>query len=152
NLYTRKVPMDPDMNKYDLEHVCTAHPMMSAEEWGKVYRDAWTRYYSDEHVETVLRRGVASGLNPRKIVDALTVFSGATWIEGVHPLQFGFVRRKVRTQRRHGLPVEHPLVFYPRWAFQASRTLWRWMRLVRRYRAIMRRVEETPQAERYMDL
>ncbi len=25
NLYLRAVPMDPDMNKYDLEHACTAH-------------------------------------------------------------------------------------------------------------------------------
>ena len=32
-LYLRGVPMDPDMNKYDLEHACTAHPMMSKEAW-----------------------------------------------------------------------------------------------------------------------
>jgi hypothetical protein len=152
NLYTRKVPMAPDMNKYDLEHVCTAHPIMSNETWVKVYQDAWKRYYTDEHVETVLRRGVACGLNPRKIIDALTVFSGATWIEGVHPLQFGFVRRKVRTQRRHGLPIEHPLVFYPRWAWQASLAVWRWVRLARRYRAIMRRVEETSATQPYSDI
>src|SRR5882724_2681604 len=47
NLYTRGVPMDPDMNKYDLEHACTAHPLMSKEAWTKVYYDAWARYYSD---------------------------------------------------------------------------------------------------------
>ena len=41
------------MNKYDLEHVCTAHPIMSKETWQRVYRDAWKRYYTDEHVETV---------------------------------------------------------------------------------------------------
>ena len=28
-LYLNGVPMEPDMNKYDLEHVCTAHPRMS---------------------------------------------------------------------------------------------------------------------------
>ena len=37
----RGVPMDPDMNKYDLEHACTAHPQMSKEAWEKVYQDAW---------------------------------------------------------------------------------------------------------------
>ena len=151
NLFLRQVAMDPDMNKYDLEHVCTAHPLMSKEEWERVYMNAWKIYYTDEHVETVLRRGVASGLNPRKIVDALTVFSGAAHIEGVHPLQFGFVRRKVRTQRRRGLPIENPLVFYPRRALEFSLTAWRWMRLMRRYRAIMRRVLETPDAAGYMD-
>jgi radical SAM superfamily enzyme YgiQ (UPF0313 family) len=147
-----RVPMDPDMNKYDLEHPCTAHPLMSKEEWIKVYHDTWKRYYTDEHVETILRRGVASGLNPRKIVDAATIFSGATWIEGVHPLQFGFVRRKLRTQRRHGLPIENPLVFYPRWAVQSAAAAWRWLRLLRRYRRIMRRVLADPTALHYVDL
>ena len=91
--------------------------------WRGVYRDAWARYYSDAHVETVLRRAVASGISPKKIVDAMTVFSGSSRIEGVHPLQFGYVRRKIRTQRRHGLPVVNPLVFYPwrAWDFVESR-------------------------------
>ena len=97
------------MNNYDLEHVCADHAIMSADTWRGVYRDAWKRYYSDAHVETVLRRAVASGISPRKIVDAMTVFSGSSRIERVHPLQFGYVRRKIRTQRRHGLPVVNPL-------------------------------------------
>ena len=112
-LHLKGARMEPDMNNYDLEHVCADHPMMSAEAWRGVYRDAWARYYSDAHVETVLRRAVASGINPRKIVDAMTVFSGSSRIERVHPLQFGYVRRKIRTQRRHGLPIVNPLVFYP---------------------------------------
>ncbi len=106
NLYVKGVPMYPDMNKYDLEHACTAHPIMSADAWRGIYRDAWARYYTDAHVETVLRRAVASGLNPSKIVDALTIFSGASRIEGVHPLQFGYVRRKIRTHQPAGfLPL-----------------------------------------------
>ena len=59
-----------------------------------------------------LRRAVASGLDPKKIIDGLTVFSGSTLIERVHPLQFGYVRRKVRTQRRFGMPIVNPLLFY----------------------------------------
>ena len=77
NLYMRGVPMDPDMNKYDLEHVCTGHPLMSKETWMKVYADAWTRYYTDEHVETIMRRAVVSGINRTKVLDSLTMFSGA---------------------------------------------------------------------------
>ena len=152
NLFIRQVPMDPDMNKYDLEHVLTAHPIMSKEAWEQVYRDAWKIYYTDEHVETVLRRGAASGLTPRKIVDALTIFSGATWIEGIHPLQFGFMRRKVRTQRRYGMPIESPLVFYPRRAVEASVAVVRWLRLARRYRRIMNRVVADASAPQYVDL
>jgi hypothetical protein len=151
NLYLRGVAMDPDMNKYDLEHVCTAHPIMSNEAWMQVYRDAWSRYYTDAHVETILRRAVASGLNPKKIVDALTVFSGATWIEGVHPLQFGFVRRKVRTQRRHGLRLESPLLFYPRRAVEFVTVALRWLRLLRRYRSIMTQVMNDERSASYRD-
>ena len=47
--------MDPDMNKYDLEHVTQAHPQMSADAWYGAYMDAWTRYYSWEHIETMLK-------------------------------------------------------------------------------------------------
>ena len=50
----------------------------------------------------------------------MTIFAGAARIEGVHPLQFGFVRRKVRTQRRHGMPLVNPLVFYPWRAFDVA--------------------------------
>ena len=152
NLYVKGVPMDPDMNRYDLEHVCTEHPLMSQESWKQVYRDAWTRYYTDAHVETVLRRAAASGLNSRKIVDALTVFSGATRIEGVHPLQFGYVRRKMRTQRRHGMRIRNPLVFYPWRAVDFMTVLLRWLSLARRYRVIMRRVLADPQAHTYTDM
>jgi radical SAM superfamily enzyme YgiQ (UPF0313 family) len=140
NLYAKGVPMDPDMNNYDLEHVCTAHALMSAETWRQVYRDAWTRYYTDAHVETVLRRAVASGINPRKIVDAMTIFSGASRIEGVHPLQFGYVRRKIRTQRRHGASIANPLVFYPWRVVDFLGVAAKWLSLATRYRRILRRV------------
>ena len=69
NLAAKGVPMDPDMNKYDLEHACTAHPIMSKQTWEKVYADAWTRYYTDAHVETIMRRAVASGINRTKVLD-----------------------------------------------------------------------------------
>ena len=151
NLYLKGVPMDPDMNRYDLEHVCTGHAIMSPEAWAGVYRDAWRRYYTDQHVETVLRRAAASGLSPKKIVDALTIFSGAVRIEGVHPLQFGFVRRKVRISRRHGLPIENPLLFYPRRAVESAVVALKWLELVRRYRRIMAAVLADPKAAAYMD-
>jgi len=150
-LYARGVPMDPDMNNYDLEHACTAHPIMSKTAWEHVYRDAWKRYYTDEHVETVLRRGLASGLNLRKIIDPMTIFSGASRIEGVHPLQYGYVRRKVRTQRRHGMPIVNPIVFYPWRAFDFTVVALGWLRLFLRYRKIMKRVVATPDAQSYMD-
>ena len=133
-LHLKGAWMEADMNNYDLEHVCADHAIMSADAWRGVYRDAWARYYSDAHVETVLRRAVASGINPRKIVDAMTVFSGSSRIERVHPLQFGYVRRKLRTQRRHGLPVVNPLVFYPWRAWDFMSVAGKWGALALRYR------------------
>jgi hypothetical protein len=150
-LHLKGVAMDPDMNNYDLEHVCTAHPIMSPDTWRRVYRDAWARYYTDAHVETVLRRAVRDGLNPKKIADALTIFSGAVRIEGVHPLQFGFVRRKLRRERRYGMKPENPLVFYPRRAAEFVGALWSWLRLLGRYRRIMRRAMADPAAASYVD-
>jgi radical SAM superfamily enzyme YgiQ (UPF0313 family) len=150
-LYLKGARMDPDMNNYDLEHVCADHPIMSAEAWRGVYRDAWARYYSDAHVETVLRRAVASGINPRKIVDAMTVFSGSSRIEGVHPLQFGYVRRKIRTQRRQGMPVVNPLVFYPWRALDFAKVAANWAALALRYRAILRRVLADKDGAAYVD-
>src|SRR5262249_52054495 len=55
-LYKRGVWMEPDMNKYDVEHVTTAHPRMSAQELRGIYDRAWHLYYSPEHVETLMRR------------------------------------------------------------------------------------------------
>jgi hypothetical protein len=151
NLYGKGVPMDPDLNKYDLEHVTTAHSRMSAEQWEGAYRDAWRRYYTDEHVETVLRRAAASGVNPKKVFAMLVPFSGAVRIEGLHPLQFGYLRRKCRTQRRSGLPLESPLVFYPRRAVEWIVTTTQWLALMLRYHRMLKRVLADPNRRAYMD-
>jgi radical SAM superfamily enzyme YgiQ (UPF0313 family) len=151
NLYLKGVPMDPDMNKYDLEHVCTAHPRMSADAWRGVYRDAWARYYDDAHVETVLRRAVATGIKTRKIVDVMTAFSGAARIEGVHPLQCGIARRKMRTSRRHGMPIVNPVVFYPLRAIEFVKVAGQWISLALRYRRILKRVLADPARASYVD-
>jgi hypothetical protein len=150
-LHMRGVAMDPDMNKYDLEHACTAHPLMSKETWTKVYADAWNRYYTDAHVETIMRRAVVSGINHTKVLDSLNIFSGATRIEGVHPLQFGFFRRKVRTQRRSGMPIRNPLVFYPWRVADFLKVTSQWLWLIWRYRRIMARVTADPASRTYFD-
>jgi radical SAM superfamily enzyme YgiQ (UPF0313 family) len=145
------VPMDPDLNKYDLEHACTGHPRMSKEVWTQVYADAWKRYYSDAHVETIMRRCIASGINRTKLLDSLTIFSGAARIEGVHPLQFGFLRRKLRKQRRYGMPVLNPLAFYAWRVADFFKINSQWLRLIWRYRRIMARVTADPAAANYLD-
>ncbi|WP_082674147.1 radical SAM protein [Thiohalocapsa sp. ML1] len=121
-LVEQGVPLDPDMNIYDLEHVCTAHPKMSKEQWLGAYRAAWDSYYSMQHLETLMRRAAAFGRNPKRVMEIALEFYGCLKFERVHPLQGGFVRRKIRTQRRPGLPIEHPLVFHPRRAREIAST------------------------------
>ena len=62
-LAAKGAPLDPDLNKYDLEHALTQHPKMNKAEWEKLYRDAWAIYYTPEHIETILRRAQACGIN-----------------------------------------------------------------------------------------
>jgi hypothetical protein len=150
-LHERGVPMDPDMNKYDLEHACTGHPNMSIEVCEQVYHDAWARYYTDEHVETILRRAFASGIAMNKIGGFLTWISGCNAIERVHPLQFGFFRRKIRTQRRSGMPIESPLVFYPRRVLEIARSAAQWGARARKYRALRKRIVADPTGRTYVD-
>ena len=40
-LWQKGVWMDPDMNKYDLNHRVSHHPKMSDAEWEDAYRAAW---------------------------------------------------------------------------------------------------------------
>jgi hypothetical protein len=94
---------------------------------------------------------VVSGLKPKKMANILTAFSGGSRIEGVHPLQLGVIRRKVRRQRRSGLPIENPLVFYPRRCVEQVRTIGRWLSLAYRYRSIMQRVMADAQRASYID-
>jgi len=108
------VPMDPDLNKYDLNHCVTGHPRMSKEEWEETYRQAWALYYTKEHCETVMWRAAAKGVHPNRLFVPLAWFYHAVTIEGVHPIEGGFLRRKYRRDRRPGLPLENPIPFYAR--------------------------------------
>ncbi|HEV7255323.1 MAG TPA: radical SAM protein [Mesorhizobium sp.] len=125
-LWTKKVPVDADMNRYDLNHDCTEHGAMSRPEWQAIYREAWDIFYSDEHIETVQKRAAAFGMSPTKLVNFQIWFKGSIGIEGVHPLECGYLRLKSRRDRRPGLHVEAPLVFYPRYAAETLRKLGRW--------------------------
>jgi hypothetical protein len=150
-LYAAGVDLDPDLNKYDLEHACTDHPRMSRQKWTEVYKDAFARYYTDEHVEKIMRRAVAGRLQTSKLVTLLAIFSSCVRIEGVHPLQFGLVRRKSRTQRRFGMPLVNPLIFYPWRAYDFSMAMAKWGLIFWRYYRMMKRIKKNPAAKNYSD-
>ena len=104
-LSAKGVPLDPDLNKYDLEHALTPHANMSKGEGEKLYRDAWAIYYTPAHIETILRRAQAYGINIWRLAQIILWFAQSLTIEKVHPLQGGFVRLKSRRERRPELPI-----------------------------------------------
>jgi hypothetical protein len=150
-LYEKNVWMDPDLNKYELEHVVTGHTKMSKEEWQSAYRSAWDIFYTDEHLETIMRRAYATGINIRSLMPVLMWFSSAMKIENLHPLQWGIFRVKYRKDRRPGFPVQSPLSFYAGYAAETARKATklarRWMHL----KSIVAKIEADPNAKLYQD-
>jgi hypothetical protein len=151
HLYQKGVAMDPDLNKYDLNNICTGHDTMSPKDWERAYRMACDTYFSPEHCETLLRRARADGLPLGKIVGTMTWFYGSVLFEGVHPLESGFFRMKFRRDRRPGFPVEPMLTFYPKYVYELVWKTLALVRLFKGYRKIRRRLEADPETLNYTD-
>jgi radical SAM superfamily enzyme YgiQ (UPF0313 family) len=117
-LWKKGVAMDPDLNKYDVEHICTAHPRMSREQWESIYREAWSIYYTPKHMETLLRRALATGVPVNSLIKVLVNFATTVRLENVHPLQGGILRLKHPSERRPGLPRERAFIFWPRFVWE----------------------------------
>lgn len=151
-LHQAGVDMDPDMNKYDLEHATTDHASMSREQLQDVYRRAWDRYYTPEHIEVLMRRAEASGTRAKRAANMIIQFYGSVRYEGVHPLQSGLFRIKRRTDRRHGLPLANPLLFPLRRTWEILSTYIPagvfWLRLAR----LTKRIEREQRRNPYVDL
>jgi len=108
--------MDPDMNKYDLNHRVSHHGTMPDTEWEEAYRAAWATFYTPEHIDTILRRTCANRLGrPGTTLSTILWFYLMILFEGVHPLEGGALRLKSRRDRRRGMPIENPLVFYAKY-------------------------------------
>jgi len=145
--------MDPDLNKYDLNNRVTHHPVMSDEDWDSAYRAAWASFYNLEHVRTILRRAAAQPRGrPHTTLTTLLWFKLMTMFEGVHPLEGGAFRRKSRRDRRHGLLLESPLVFYPRYAGETVSKARLYWSVYRQARAILKEVLAAPDRWTYSDL
>ena len=91
-------------------------------------------------------------LKPVRLLQMVLQFYGSMKYEKLHPLQSGLFRRKLRTTRRYGLPLESPLVFYPRrlWEILSSYLPfgWYWLRM----QLLRKRIENDPRAKEYTDL
>ena len=101
-LWQKGAWMDPDLNKYDLNHRVSHHPKMSDAEWEESYQAAWEAYYTPEHVRTILRRTAAHPLGRPTTLSTLLWFNLMSAFEDVHPLEGGALRLKYRRDRRSG--------------------------------------------------
>lgn len=144
--------LDADLNKYDLNHICANHPKMSRADWDRAYKDAWQRYYTIGHVETILRRVASTKANASNALFLITWFMGSINIEHIHPLEGGFLRRRYRRDRRPGLPLEPAWSFYPKYAAEIAIKLVRWTALYVTLRRIYLRIKKDPQRYAYTDL
>ena len=151
-LWKNGVAMDSDLNKYDIEHACTAHPKMTTAEWQKAYRDAWELYYSPKHLETLLRRGMAMGAPMLNLAKYLLTFSTTDRLEGVHPLQGGILRLKHPSERRPGLPRESAIVFWPRFVWETLRKHAILAREMLRLLRLVHAIKRDPASRFYTDL
>jgi hypothetical protein len=153
-LAAKSVWMDPDMNKYDLNHRVSHHSgAMSDAEWEEAYRAAWHTFYTPEHIDTILRRTCANKLGrPGTTLSTILWFYLMILFEGVHPLEGGALRLKSRRDRRQGLRIENPLVFYARYWGGTALKAYRYMRIYLRTKALLDAALKSPDRWTYSDL
>ena len=151
-LWKKGVPMEPELNAYDVEHVCTAHAKMSKAEWQAIYREAWSLYYTPEHMKTLLRRAAATGVPMGSLLKLLVSFATMVRLENVHPLQSGVLRLKHPSERRPDLPRESLWVFWPRFMWHTLRTHAISVHMVMLLLLWMRAIKRDPKARSYTDL
>ncbi|MCK9522975.1 MAG: radical SAM protein [Proteobacteria bacterium] len=144
--------MDDDLNLYDTHHCVVEHPLMSKDEWMRANKEAWRTFYTWDHMVTVLRRLVASRSNKRRTtIYRLALYSWFGCDTPIHPIDGGIWRKRCRTDRRPGMSLENPLVFYPRHFVHNVRDT---LSIVRRYNKLWRaykKIRRDPASLQYTD-
>ena len=153
-LSAKGVWMDPDMNKYDLNHRVAHHSgAMSDSEWEEAYRAAWDAFYTPEHIDTIIRRTCAAkNLRPGTTLATILWFYLMILYEGVHPLEGGALRLKFRRDRRYGMKLENPLVFWGRQVFGGAVKYWGYFWVWRRCKKMLDAALKSPDRYTYSDL
>jgi hypothetical protein len=74
------------------------------------------------------------------------------FVENLHPLEGGLIRRKYRRDRRSGLAAENPLVFYPRYAAEFLSKAWHYGRMILATHRMYKRIVGDPARHAYRDV
>jgi radical SAM superfamily enzyme YgiQ (UPF0313 family) len=145
--------MDKDMNKYDLNHRVSHHPKMSDSEWEEAYHAAWLAFYTPEHVRTILRRSAACKLGrPGTTLSTILWFYLMILFEDVHPLEGGAFRLKFRRDRRFGMKIESPIIFYPRYGWEILKKAWGYFKVYRQFKPMLDEALTAPDRWTYSDI
>ena len=145
--------MDPDMNKYDLNHRVSHHGTMSDSEWDEAYRSAWLAFYTPDHIDTIIKRVCANERGrPSTTMSTILWFYLMILFEGVHPLEGGALRLKYRRDRRPGMPRELPGVFHARYVAQTARKVVGYLRVYLRTKKLLDAALKSPDRWTYSDL
>ena len=151
-LAAASIPMDADLNRYDTFHVVTDHPVMSRAEWEETYWRAWRTYYSYDHMVTLMRRAAATRISLGKMLNMLVAFWSLSLIEHAHPLEGGYFRRKVRTERRPTMTIVPAWRFWPAYAADMLVKHTKVAIMVLRLIRVRRDLKADPAAREYRDL
>jgi radical SAM superfamily enzyme YgiQ (UPF0313 family) len=151
-MVARGARLDPDLNRYDAEHVTSDHSLMTAKQWQSIYDRAWQLYYSPEHIETLIKRAIGDRISPARLTSMIFTFYASHTFERVHPLQSGVLRRKRRRERRAALPAKSVLVHYPRRVWEMLCTYVPAMIFLWRLTRLRHRLEKDPATKHYRDL
>lgn len=151
-MYAQGIWMDPDLNKYDLNHRVTHHTTMSNEEWDLAYADAWNTFYTFDHMKTILKRRVALK-NGRKLttVNRLILYKEYKRLYQVHSLEGGIIRIKRRTERRPTLPLESIWIFYPKYWFETVSITCQMITSYIKLYFTMKKIWKDPLGHKYID-
>jgi hypothetical protein len=99
-----------------------------------------------------MRRAAACGISLGKMLSMLVSFWSLSLIEHTHPLEGGYLRRKVRVDRRPGLPVVPAWRFWPVCAGTLAVKLARIALMTTRLLILRYRLKHDRQAHAYRDL
>jgi radical SAM superfamily enzyme YgiQ (UPF0313 family) len=114
------IALDADYNNYDSFHAASPHPRMSRDEWQQTFCDAWTEFYSFEHMRRLL---LAQNPHTYWAVLKNLIWYRAAMMEGAHPMITGLFRLKDRRSRRSTFPIERRWPFFRRRAREITHTL-----------------------------
>lgn len=151
-MFQRGEWMDPDLNKYNFSKHVTHHPNIGDEEWEETYKMCYKSFYSYAHMETILRRMLALKSNKKlSTVKRLVAFREFTLLYNTPIGDAGIFQLKRRKDRRPTMPLESPLIFYPKYFFQ---TLYRQVAMGithLRVTLIMKKILNDPKRFEYSD-